>query len=407
MPSTGRGPSRLTHRDVKPGNILLAAVRPGRPVDVKLVDFGIAKASDEASSLTGTGMAVGTMAYLAPEVIEGNPIDNRADEYALACTAFELLTGGPPFGPGSPSSVMMAHLSAPVPDPASRLAGLPPGLAAVFARAMAKQPHDRYADNAEFARAFRAALVAARPDGRPTVGPTSPHRPPMPAAATTIRPTPPPTPIPAYASPATPAPTGPGGTEPQGNGRVIALAALVAVLVVALLAVGYFALVRGSDSTAAAPTTGPAPTTAEAPTTGAPAVVPSSTAPVGASDSPPAPTVPGTDAYGFVGSPARCAGGETLELAMLTSGAGSGSRVVICSSGGTYTYRGARASGDNSGLTLPATNTGPGVYRARNTNAQGEARNDTIYTVTGSGLNIARGDGRPVASEPARLVWTR
>ncbi|GAA1089539.1 serine/threonine-protein kinase [Tsukamurella spumae] len=388
---------KLTHRDVKPGNILLEPSRSGRPPVVKLVDFGIAKASDDASSLTATGVAVGTMAYLAPEVIEGKPLDNRADQYSLACTAFELLTGGPPFGPGSPSSVMMAHLSAPVPDPASRLAGLPPGLAAVFARAMAKQPRDRYVDNAEFARAFRAALVAARPDGRPTVGPTSPHRPPMPAPATTIRPTPPPTPIPAFTPPPGSAPAPPA----RGNGRVIGLAALVAVLVVALAAVGYLAFGRsGSDSpaptvTAIAPPGGATGGTTEAPSTS------------GTTTSARVPTVPGTDAYGFLGSPARCAGGETLELALLTSGAGAGSRVVICSSGGAYTYRGARVSGDNSGLTLPASSAGSGSYRARNPDVNGETRNDTIYTVSAGGLVITRGDGRSVASEPARSVWTR
>ncbi|MET9327914.1 serine/threonine-protein kinase [Tsukamurella sp. NPDC003166] len=386
----------LTHRDVKPGNILLEPSRSGRPPVVKLVDFGIAKASDDASSLTATGVAVGTMAYLAPEVIEGRPLDNRADEYSLACTAFELLTGTPPFGPGSPSSVMMAHLSAPVPDPASRLAGLPPGLAAVFARAMAKQPRDRYADNAEFARAFRAGLVAARPDGRPTVGPMSPHRPPA-APPTTIQQTPPPAPVPAYVPHPTPVPA----PQARGNGRVIGLVAFIAVLVVALGVVGYLVFGR-SGSGSAAPTV-----TATAPPGGATGGATEAPSTTGATTSARVPTVPGTDAYGFVGSPARCAGGETLEVAMLTSGAGSGSRVVICSSGGTYTYRGARASGDNSGLTLPATVAGAGVYRARNPDPQGEARNDTIYTVSAGGLVIARGDGRSVASEPARSVWTR
>ncbi|TWS24974.1 serine/threonine protein kinase [Tsukamurella sputi] len=395
---------RLTHRDIKPGNILLEPARSGGAPVVKLVDFGIAKASDEASSLTATGVAVGTMAYLAPEVIEGKPLDNRADEYSLACTAFELLTGAPPFGPGTPSSVVMAHLQAPVPDPATRAAGVPRGLAQVFARAMAKQPQDRFPDNAEFARAFRAALGTA-PAGPPVVGSTSPNRPPVQAAEPTlIRPTPPPTPIPAYATPppATPPPAEPAGNAPQGNGRVIALAALVAVLVVALAAVGYLAFGRGDSappavSTTAAGTAGPTvpttpiTTTATAPTTGTTTV----------------PTVPGTDAYGFVGSPARCAGGEQLDLALLTTGSGAGSRVVICSSGGEYTYRGARASGDNSGVTLPAARSGAGAYRAVNRNPEGKSDNDFIYSVSASGLVISRGDGRAVASEPARAVWVR
>ncbi len=401
---------RLTHRDIKPGNILLEPQRAGGPLRVKLVDFGIAKASDEAHSLTATGVAVGTVAYLAPEVIDGDPVDNRADEYSLACTAFELLTGAPPFGPGTPSSVMMAHLQAPVPDPAARVVGLPRGLAAVFARAMAKRPRDRFADNAEFARAFRAALAAvpAGPTvvpGQPgqPVRPTMPNRPPAgPQASepTLIRPTPPPTPLPAPAHPQTPPPGGgPSNTAavpaaPGGRGRVIALAALVAVLVVVLAAVGYLAFARGDGDGAptATASTGPAPadTTSEGPAAAGPAS-----------------TVRGTDTYGFVGSPARCAGGETLELALLTTGAGSGSRVVICSAGGSYTYRGARAAGDNSGLTLPASESGAGAYRAVNRNPDGRTDSDYVYTVSSGGLVITRGDGRAVASEPARSFWTR
>lgn len=405
---------RLTHRDVKPGNILLAPVRPGRPVGVKLVDFGIAKASDEASSLTATGVAVGTMAYLAPEVIEGNPLDNRADEYSLACAAFELLTGTPPYGPGSPSSVLMAHLQAPVPDPAARVAGIPPGLARVFERALAKQPRDRFPDNAAFARAFRAALTAPSSAPAPT-----PH---VGAGPTVIRPTPPPTPPPAYTHAAPPVPAqglagtpvpastavgGVGaGTAPARNGRVWALAALVAVLVIALLAVGYLAFGRGGDSASADPTGTPVPSGTTAPAeTSAQAT---SAAPTGASETASAPTVPGTDAYGFVGSPARCAGGETLQLALLTSKAnGGGSRVVICDSAGDFTYRGAQISGDNSGITLTATRNGAGGFRAINRDAKGKDKDDTIYTVSSGGLVITRGDGRAVSSEPARSVWTR
>ncbi|MBS4103176.1 serine/threonine-protein kinase [Tsukamurella paurometabola] len=427
---------RLTHRDVKPGNILLAPVRPGRPVAVKLVDFGIAKATDEASSLTETGVAVGTMAYLAPEVIEGNPLDNRADEYSLACAAFELLTGAPPYGPGAPSSVLMAHLQAPVPDPATRVAGIPPGLAPVFERALAKQPRDRFPDNASFAAAFRAALTGpASSSGpgapiRPGAGsggpPAGPGGPPAGAGAgsgpTVIRPTPPPAPVghttpaqPPVGMPRTPAP-GPAPTAvagigatgagvPARNGRVRALAALVAVLVIALLSVGYLALVRGGDSTVADPTT-VAPPTATAPT--APTSPDdTSTVPTGASETS-APTVPGTDAYGFVGSPARCAGGETLRFALLTSKAnGGGSRVVICGSAGDLTYRGAQITGDNSGITLSATRRDDGTFRAVDRDAKGKDKDDTIYTVSSGGLVITRGDGRAVSSEPARSVWSR
>ncbi|GAB3126508.1 hypothetical protein GCM10027289_02520 [Tsukamurella serpentis] len=405
---------RLTHRDVKPGNILLEPPRSGRPPVVKLVDFGIAKASDDAGSLTATGVAVGTMAYLAPEVIEGQSIDHRADQYSLACTAFELLTGTPPFGPGTPSSVMMAHLGAPVPDPATRLSGLPIGLGAVFARAMAKKPQHRFADNAEFAHAFRAALATPASSG--------------PADATAVRRTPPPGTMPTMiAGPgygdsgpgmasARPAHSGPVGPPPgsgprgsgKGNGRVIALTALVAVLAVALAVVGYIVFAQSRGTTEAA-TTATVTATAQAspasPADGRSTTDPATTsaAPTTTTSSPPAPSVPGTDGYGFVGSPARCAGGETLELAILTSGTGAGSKVVICSSGGSYTYRGARASRDNSGLTLPATRSGADTYRAVNSRDGAS----TVYTVSSGGLVITRGDGKPVASEPAESRWVR
>lgn len=80
---------------------------------------------------------------------------------------------------------------------------------------------------------------------------------------------------------------------------------------------------------------------------------------------------------------------------------------MICSADGDYTYRGARASGDNSGLTLTASRSGGGVFRAVNRDAKGESENDTVYTVSSSGLVITRGDGRSVATEPARSSWTR
>jgi serine/threonine protein kinase len=86
----------LVHRDVKPANMLVDA-RPGRPDHVYLSDFGLAKGSLPSARLTGSGQYPGTVAYMAPEQIEGRAVDGRADQYALACAAFELLSGAVPF----------------------------------------------------------------------------------------------------------------------------------------------------------------------------------------------------------------------------------------------------------------------------------------------------------------------
>ncbi len=145
----------LTHRDVKPANILIT---PGEAGAIKLGDFGIARAIEDASGLTGTGMAVGTMRYASPEQINGGVVDARSDEYSLAATAFELLTGAPPFSAESLSAVMSAHLFTPVPSAHARNPALPRGVDDVLARAMAKDPAQRYAGAGAFAQALVAAL---------------------------------------------------------------------------------------------------------------------------------------------------------------------------------------------------------------------------------------------------------
>jgi len=158
--STGR----ITHRDVKPANILVELTPEGRPSTVKLADFGIAKAVGEGTSVTVTGMTVGTMAYMAPEALAGLPLDNRADIYSLGCTAFALLTGAPPFGTGPVAGLVMAHHSQPAPATA-RNPHLPPHLDAVFRRALAKAPRDRFATCAEFVAALQGAVPSEPPVG--------------------------------------------------------------------------------------------------------------------------------------------------------------------------------------------------------------------------------------------------
>ena len=147
----------LVHRDVKPANILVD-VQFGRPDHVYLADFGLSKAAFATSGLTGAGQFLGTADYISPEQIEDRPVDGRTDEYALACTAFELLAGAPPFRRGEAMAVMYAQLSEPPPLLTSRRPGLPPAADQVFARALAKAPEDRYASCREFADALRMAF---------------------------------------------------------------------------------------------------------------------------------------------------------------------------------------------------------------------------------------------------------
>jgi len=104
----------LVHRDVKPGNMLVDA-RPGRPDHVYLSDFGLTKGALASASLTGTGQVLGTPTYCAPEQIQGQPVDARTDEYALACAVFALLSGEPPFSRDEGMAVLYAQLSMPQP----------------------------------------------------------------------------------------------------------------------------------------------------------------------------------------------------------------------------------------------------------------------------------------------------
>jgi predicted ATPase/DNA-binding CsgD family transcriptional regulator len=150
----------LVHRDVKPANILVDS-RPGRPDHVYLSDFGLAKGPAGPSSpvqLTRVGLNLGTVAYMAPEQIEGREVDGRTDQYALACAAFELLAGAVPFDREQTMAVLFAHLSAAPPSLAIRRPGIPAAVDEVLARALAKASADRYPSCRDFADALRQAF---------------------------------------------------------------------------------------------------------------------------------------------------------------------------------------------------------------------------------------------------------
>lgn len=144
----------LLHRDVKPANILLDS----QSHRIFLADFGIARRIDDTSGLTGTNMTVGTVSYAAPEQLKGEPLDGRADQYALACTAFHLLTGQPPYVDSNPAVVITKHCMAPPPSIGQRrreLGQLDP----VLMKAMAKMPADRFASCRDFATELQHRLT--------------------------------------------------------------------------------------------------------------------------------------------------------------------------------------------------------------------------------------------------------
>jgi serine/threonine protein kinase, bacterial len=143
----------LLHRDVKPANILMA--NPDTDEErVMLADFGIARFIQDSTGLTGVNMTVGTVAYSAPEQLMGTDIDGRADQYALAATAFHLLTGKPPFQHTNPAAVISEHLTSAPPE----IGALHPeltGLGPVLSKALAKSPADRYERCIDFAHALQ------------------------------------------------------------------------------------------------------------------------------------------------------------------------------------------------------------------------------------------------------------
>ncbi|SEO77642.1 serine/threonine-protein kinase [Trujillonella endophytica] len=153
----------LVHRDVKPGNLLVTGAAAGSVpsgAHLYLTDFGLTKRTSSLSGLTSTGQFLGSLHYVAPEQIRGEEVDGRADLYALACVAFELLTGIPPFRRDQEAALLWAHMSVEPPSLTELRPELPAAMAAVLARGMAKDRDDRPASCGAFVADLRSAAGA-------------------------------------------------------------------------------------------------------------------------------------------------------------------------------------------------------------------------------------------------------
>jgi tRNA A-37 threonylcarbamoyl transferase component Bud32 len=174
----------LVHRDVKPGNILIAEGQGSAGRDhVYLADFGLTKRAQQRTGLTRTGQFVGTVDYVSPEQIEGREIDGRTDEYSLACVLFECLTGDSPYPKDNETQVLVAHLMDPVPSIHTLRPDLPTALDEVIQAGMAKNKEGRFPDCTSFVTAAEDAI-----EGRPSVTRFAP--PPLPVGEPPIGGTP-------------------------------------------------------------------------------------------------------------------------------------------------------------------------------------------------------------------------
>jgi serine/threonine-protein kinase len=244
----------LLHRDVKPSNILIADPELESQW-VFLADFGIARPVDDTAGLTATNMTIGTVAYAAPEQLMGQPLDGRADQYALACSAFHLLTGSQPYDFSSAAVVITQHVMAPPPPIGQRRRELAV-LDSVFARAMAKKPSERFARCQDFStelqRALGSGVDGTQPALRPVEVPAA-HETQVAGAGYASRPPPS---LPSM--PSTPPPAG------RRRGRRTGLLVGAVVAVALLVAGGILAVIKltgGHNTTAAAPSSSAPPAT--------------------------------------------------------------------------------------------------------------------------------------------------
>jgi eukaryotic-like serine/threonine-protein kinase len=150
----------IVHRDLKPANIFLVHVS-GEPDFVKVLDFGVSKIRAVRTKLTDASKTVGTPEYMSPEQVVGSSdeVDHRADQWALACIVWEMLSGAPPFSADDPDALFYQLRNLPPQPLTARVPDLAPGVEAVLLRALSKRPADRYSSIREFARALESAAL--------------------------------------------------------------------------------------------------------------------------------------------------------------------------------------------------------------------------------------------------------
>src|SRR5205085_2011638 len=147
----------IIHRDIKPGNVM-----PTPSGDVKVMDFGIARAMSDANTMTQTAAVVGTAQYLSPEQARGETVDSRSDVYSAGCLLYELLTGRPPFVGDSPVAVAYQHVREQADPPSAHDSDLTPAVDAIVMKALAKRLEDRY-QSAAAMRSDIERYLAGRP----------------------------------------------------------------------------------------------------------------------------------------------------------------------------------------------------------------------------------------------------
>lgn len=325
----------LVHRDVKPENVLVT------PSDFAyLVDFGIAHQGTD-THLTQAGTAIGSLAYMAPEQLDGVESNASADVYSLAAVMFEMLTGTPPFPGATVSQIVRATVMNDVPSPRAHAPAVNPQLDAVVKRGLAKTAEARFPSAGAFAKAAHDALDGRGPEGaaydptmigqRPTTaplsGPQSYSGPQQFSGPQGVPGSPPHYASPQYAAPHYAAPqnvapqyyTGPQYAEPANNGRAlqVVLGALIGLLILALIGMAvYWFGFRGGN--------GPGEASPSSTTTLTQTVAP----PTPETQTPPAGTVNCSSEVGVVGGVTSCDFAYNVRRAYLDAGPKGEARTV-------------------------------------------------------------------------------